>query len=161
MTESWNNWRTASIGFVVVMVALLAAFFETDQQQEERIASEMRAEERRADDYLNDIGHPNAKVSETQAFSTCRSALTRLARDPETAVVPNVGWMKGGVDWRFFWNAKTRMVRMKNGLGLEVAATAACVVDEQFGDVKLLLLDGKEYIGPNTQLPTRLVHTRP
>lgn len=56
--------------------------------------------------------------------------------------------MKGGVDWRFFWTQNTRMVRMRNGVGLEVAATAACVVDEVSGDAKLVELDGRQLVGP-------------
>lgn len=160
MVAAWNSWRNACILFLIGLAVLGVFFYESDEGRSRRIEAEMRAADARAAAAVAALGHPNAKVSDTQAFYTCRSALKRLSRDPETAVVPDVGWMKGGADWRFLWSVNTRLVRMKNGLGLDVAAPAVCVVDEVFGDIKLLLLDGKEFIGPNTQLPQRLTPAR-
>jgi exopolysaccharide biosynthesis protein len=87
-------------------------------------------------------------VSNENALRTCQNAIRQTARDPETAVIPDVGAMRGGVDWRYLWNGNSRMVRLKNGLGLEVAVIAMCVVDEKSGNIKLLVIDGKQLITP-------------
>jgi hypothetical protein len=58
--------------------------------------------------------------------------------------------MRGGADWRYLWNQNSRMVRMRNGLGNEVAMIALCVVDEDSGRIKLLTLDGKQLISPRS-----------
>ena len=78
----------------------------------------------------------------------CQRALKGAARDPETATVPEVSPMKDGADWRFLWAPQTAQVRMRNGLGMEVAVEAFCVVDEDSGKIKLLVLDGKQLISP-------------
>lgn len=91
----------------------------------------------------------DAKVGNEAALRTCQKALKSHARDPETAVIPDVGAMRGGADWRYLWNQNSRMVRMRNGLGAEVAVIALCVVDENTGKIKLLTLDGKQYVTPN------------
>ncbi|CAN7563966.1 hypothetical protein [Acidovorax sp. LjRoot117] len=90
------------------------------------------------------IGLAHAKaISEESALRTCQKALKTAARDPEKAVVPDVGAMRGGADRRFLWNANSKLIRMRNGLGAEVAVGALCVVDEDTGQIKLLTLDGK------------------
>lgn len=91
---------------------------------------------------------PNARVVNSEALQACQKALRSAARDPEKAEVPDVGAMHGGADWRFLWNANSRVVRMQNGLGAQVAVTALCVVDEDNGRIKLLTLDGKQLVAP-------------
>jgi len=59
--------------------------------------------------------------------------------------------MKGGADWRYMWNGNSRQVRMRNGLGQEIAAGALCVVDQDTGGIKLLVLDGKQLVSPSKQ----------
>lgn len=44
------------------------------------------------------------------------------------------------------------MVRVRNALGLDVAVTALCVVDEESGHIKLLTVDGKQLIAPGKSL---------
>lgn len=56
--------------------------------------------------------------------------------------------MRGGADRRFLWNANSRLVRMPNGMGIEVGVIALCVVDEETGKIKLLKLDGKQLVFP-------------
>jgi hypothetical protein len=95
------------------------------------------------------VGTAHGKsVSEEQALRTCQKTLKQAARDPDTAVIPDVGAMRGGADRRFLWNANSRLVRMRNGMGIEVGVIALCVVDEETGRIKLLTLDGKQLISP-------------
>lgn len=56
--------------------------------------------------------------------------------------------MRGGADWRFVWGPQSRPVRLRNGLGLEVATTALCVVDESTKAIKLLVVDGQTMVVP-------------
>jgi hypothetical protein len=91
----------------------------------------------------------SAPITEQVALGTCQTALRKAARDPELAQIPDVGAMKGGADWRYMWNGNSRQVRMRNGLGQEVAAGALCVVDETSGQIKLLVLNGQQLISPS------------
>lgn len=98
---------------------------------------------------LNSTGFAHGKnISEEQALRTCQKALKQAARDPETAVIPDVGAMRGGADRRYLWNANSRLVRMRNGMGAEVGVIALCVVDEDTEKIKLLTLDGKQLVSP-------------
>lgn len=83
------------------------------------------------------------------ALWNCQRAIKSASRDPETANIPNVSPMQGGGDWRFLWAPHTEQVRMRNGLGLDVAVDAFCVVDEDTGKIKLLTLDGKQLVTPD------------
>lgn len=138
------EWKIAGGIFVVGALAALSWFFfaSASPQPLRPTLAEQTAER------MAEIGHPGAKVTNEDALRLCQKTITQAARDPETAVVPDVGWMKGGVDWRFSWNQNSRLVRMKSGLGLEVGATALCVVDEAAGHIKLLVVDGVQLIGP-------------
>ena len=89
------------------------------------------------------------RVEWSTALERCQGTLRTAARDPETAKIPVVYPMQGGADWRFLWAAHTKLVRMRNGLGAEVAVGALCVVDEDTGKIKLLTLDGKQLITPS------------
>ena len=145
---SKTEWKIVA-GIFVLGLVLIVAFFASRPSPEEtaRIAFQQKEEKRK--EYLVSVGHPDAKVMDEAAFKTCQQEIKRASRDPETAVIPAVGWMRGGADWRFLWNQNTRMVRMKNGLGLEVALTALCVVDEVTGKIKLLTLNEQTLIAPN------------
>lgn len=88
------------------------------------------------------------KIEWSTALERCQQTLLLAARDPETAKIPVVYPMQGGADWRFLWAPHTKQVRMRNGLGAEVAVGAFCVVDEDTGKIKLLTLDGKQLVTP-------------
>lgn len=144
-----SEWKTAGIVFLAGLAAIAAWWIfvvESDAERTSRLHAEFDTETKRKVAHLSDAGHPNAKILVDEALRTCKRAIRSHARDPETAVIPDVGWMTGGADWRFFWTQNTRMVRMRNGVGLEVAVTAGCVVDEVSGDVRLLQLDGRQLI---------------
>ena len=152
---SKTEWKIAA-GIFVFCLVLMVVFFASRPSPEEtaRAAFQQKEEKRKEKDekrkeYLASVGHPDAKVLDDAALETCQRELKRVSRDPETAVIPAVGWVRGSADWRFLWNQDSRMVRMKNGLGLEVALRALCVVDEMTGKIKLLTLDEQVLIAPN------------
>ncbi len=153
MTKHQRQYSPLEIKISLVIlcagIAVVLYFFlnrETPEAAARRAAAQEQIRDKERQERFAALGHPDAKVSDIQALITCQYAIKKAARDPESAVVPDVGWMRGGVDWRFLWNQNSRMVQMKNGLGLEVAVIALCVVDEVNGKIKLLTLDGKQLI---------------
>lgn len=95
----------------------------------------------------------NAKSSraEEKALRTCQDSIISASRDPEKAVIPDTGKVRDGTDYRFLWNQNSHLVRLPNGLGLEVAAGVLCVVNETSGRIKLLVVDGKQLVAPGRQ----------
>lgn len=87
-------------------------------------------------------------AAQGSALMTCQRAIKKASNDPANAKVPDVALLKDGADYRFLWSA-SQPVRVRNGLGLEVAVSALCVVDETSGKIKLLTLDSKPLISPN------------
>ncbi|WOI45866.1 hypothetical protein [Acidovorax sp. BLS4] len=149
------EWKMAGVVFVVasaVLVSWIAWRYESPEKVQARLQASRDADEKLNTQKLAAMGHPNAKVSDGTALYTCQSALRKAVSDPEAAVIPDVGWMKGGADWRFLWSQDSRMVRVRNALGLDVAVTALCVVDEESGHIKLLTVDGKQLIAPGKSL---------
>ena len=94
-------------------------------------------------------GNKNATTSSGAAFdwndalTMCQLALKKASRDPEKADVPYVENMGKGDDYYFAWGSSTKMARMRNGLGLEVATSASCTVSHTQKRITSLTLDGK------------------
>lgn len=80
------------------------------------------------------------------ALVMCQNALKSAARDPENAEVPYVENFGRGDEYVYSWGAQTKMARMRNGLGLEVAASASCVVDGRSQRITSLTLNGQTLI---------------
>lgn len=84
---------------------------------------------------------------ESEALVICQQAIRSVAKDPEKADIPAI---KGGLaddgTYVFHWGGSTRMARMRNGLGLEVAVTADCAVHKDTHKLTRLVIDGKDII---------------
>jgi len=95
-------------------------------------------------------GAPAAKASagmtESRALLLCQEAFKRLAKDPEGARVPYVANQGDGREFYFAWGAQTTMMRMRNGLGLEVAVSGSCIVDAASGRITSLTMDKKSIL---------------
>lgn len=87
-----------------------------------------------------------APLSSLDALLLCQNALKRVSRDPEKATIPYVEDSGRGTESYFAWGPSTKMARMRNGLGLEVAASASCIVDRANKKITALTLDGKTII---------------
>ena len=85
--------------------------------------------------------------AEEDALVICKQAIRSTAKDPEKADIPTI---KGGLandgTYVFHWNGATRMARMRNGLGLEVAVTADCAVHKDTHKLTRLVIDGKDIV---------------
>lgn len=80
------------------------------------------------------------------ALTMCQMALKNASRDPEKASVPYVENQGSGDEYYFAWGASTKMARMRNGLGSEVAASASCTVSHSQKRITSLTLDGQTII---------------
>lgn len=78
-----------------------------------------------------------------EALGMCQAALKKISKDPEKADIPYVPNMGSGQEFYFAWGGQTKMVRMRNGLGIEVAGSASCIVDGKSGRIVSLTLNGK------------------
>ena len=93
------------------------------------------------------------QLSEGDALFTCQRAITGLARDPDTAQVPWVKNFGSGDEYYFAWGDSTKHLRLHNGFGLEVPASAACTVSKSRRVITTLSIDGKLYIDNVAEAP--------
>lgn len=80
-----------------------------------------------------------------QALFLCRKAVGLVSKDPDAANVPYVEPVITKDEFRFTWGHDTRHMRLRNGLGLEVAVTGKCYVSRSTGGVTALAVDGQEF----------------
>lgn len=81
-----------------------------------------------------------------EALSMCQFTMQRASRDPERADIPNVDGYEEAAGFYFAWGGQTKHMRMRNGLGLEVAASGSCYVSKSSRTVTQLTIDGKSII---------------
>lgn len=87
-----------------------------------------------------------AQFGHIDALGMCRMALQAASRDPEKADIPYVENQGRGDEYVYAWGAQTKMARMRNGLGLEVAASASCIVNGKTQRITTLTLNGQTLI---------------
>lgn len=87
-----------------------------------------------------------AQFGHVDALVMCQMALKSAARDPESADIPYVENHGRGDEYVYAWGAQTKMARMRNGLGLDVAASASCVVDGRTKRITSLTLNGQTIV---------------
>jgi len=91
-------------------------------------------------------GSTQSSFGHVEALTMCQMALQRSSRDPDNAKVPYVENQGSSSEFYYAWGPSTKVVRMRNGLGLEVAATASCIVDGSAKRIKSLTLNGETII---------------
>ncbi|WP_287917174.1 hypothetical protein, partial [Comamonas sp.] len=77
------------------------------------------------------------------AYTLCSRLIYRASRDPEKVVIPRIPAAENAEAFTFVWSANSQLVRVRNGLGLEVGTTAHCVVSKQEKQVRMFAFDGK------------------
>lgn len=85
--------------------------------------------------------------NEISSLTLCQMAIKRRSRDPENAEVPYVKNFGSGTEHYFAWGAETKMARLRNGLGIDVASTASCTVDVESRKITSLTINGETMIG--------------
>lgn len=85
-------------------------------------------------------------ISEVDAFRLCERAIRSKARDPDKAIIPYVNPMGDQSELVFYWNQQTRVLRLRNGLGLEVANTGSCTVQRIGRNVSSITIAGERVL---------------
>lgn len=82
-------------------------------------------------------------LDKMEALVMCQMLIKRAANDPEKAEVPYIEGRDAAGNFNFKWSKDSKLVRMRNGLGLEVGLPAFCSVDKETREFTQLNIDGK------------------
>lgn len=82
-------------------------------------------------------------LTTADALHLCKQAIRGSVRDPDRAVIPEVPDFGDANEYHFAWNPKTKVLRLRNGLGLEVANTGSCTVQKIGRHVSSLTIEGQ------------------
>lgn len=85
-------------------------------------------------------------IPEADAFRLCERAIRSKVRDPEKAVIPPVTAIGDQDELLFSWNQQTRVLRLRNGLGLDVASTGSCTVQRIGRNVSSVTISGERVL---------------
>lgn len=77
-----------------------------------------------------------------EALFLCQYAIKQASRDPEKADVPYATNIGSGDEYVYQWSPRTKLVRLRNGMGLEVGVPAICKVSHSQKKVTSLSIDG-------------------
>lgn len=114
--------RNLTLGAIVLFVA-----YQCASPTPERTASEQ-----------GPLGH-------SAALELCQRAIKLASKDPEKAQVPFVNGRQSAHELHFSWDHGGKMLRLRNGFGLEVAASGFCAVDTVGKRITALEIDGKKF----------------
>lgn len=85
-------------------------------------------------------------IAEMDGLFLCQQAIKRASLDAENTSAPYVKNQGTGSEYYFAWNNETKLVRSRNGLGLEVGVTASCIVDAASGRIRSLTIQGRSLV---------------
>jgi hypothetical protein len=83
-----------------------------------------------------------SEFDESDAHVLCDQAIKLASKDPQNPVIPYVAprLLHEG-EFQFEWGHSTKMLRLRNGFGLEVAASGSCGVSREEKRVIRLTLE--------------------
>ncbi|MDH0049649.1 hypothetical protein [Comamonas terrigena] len=84
-----------------------------------------------------------AKFTASDARDLCQTLIKQMSRDAEKAKVPTIPAAEKADSYIFVWSNQTQLVRLRNGLGIEVGVPAHCLVSKETQKVAMLAVDGK------------------
>lgn len=87
-------------------------------------------------------GEPK-KLDKIAALTHCQSVLKGMTRDPEKADIPYVTGIEYSDAFTFTWSTSTKLIRARNGLGLEVGIPGECTVSKETSKITRIGIDGK------------------
>lgn len=85
-------------------------------------------------------------ISESKAMSLCKQAIRLVSRDPDKAEIPYVSPSRIGPDYVYTWTPGVNTIRLRNGLGLDVPASARCAVNAALGQISKLDVNGNTIV---------------
>lgn len=139
-----KEWKVAGIVFCVLLSVLVGWkiwAYESPAKARERLQVER-------DLKADQVAAQERAAAMNNAFGLCRKAILTIARDPEKSEVPYMFPVVEDGNWVWSWRQQTKMLRFRNGLGLEVAATGLCTVDRKAMRIEMLIVDDKIVLSP-------------
>jgi len=85
-------------------------------------------------------------ISDSKALSLCKQAIRLVSRDPDKAEIPYVAPSRIGSDYVYTWTPGVNTIRLRNGLGLDVPASARCAVNAALGQISKLDVNGNTIV---------------
>lgn len=85
-------------------------------------------------------------ISDSRALSLCKQAIRLVSRDPDKAEIPYASPSRSGPDYLFTWTPGINTIRLRNGLGLDVPASARCAVNAASGQISILDVNGNTIV---------------
>lgn len=85
-------------------------------------------------------------ISSARGLTLCKEAIRLVSRDPDKADIPYTASSKVGPDLVYTWTNGTNTIRLRNGFGLEVPASARCSVNAALGKISSLTVNGNTII---------------
>lgn len=80
------------------------------------------------------------------ALALCQLTIKRAAFDPEKADVPIVPNVSNNGDFAFVWGPQTKVLRLRNRIGLDAAATGECAVNATTQQIQTLIINDKKIL---------------
>ena len=124
-----SGWKIAGTVIAAFIVLSLIAGVAKDEVADESTAISKP-----------DTPKPLEKI---EALTMCQMLIKRAANDPEKAEVPYIEGSDAGGDFNFKWSKDSKLVRMRNSIGLEVGLPAFCSVNKETREFTQLNIDGK------------------
>lgn len=143
------SWWQRVLFFAAIAFCIYEVFHVSDEDMER---NRVRAAQLAAESSARSQAQAKAAAefkSKSDALYLCQTAMRSIAKDPEKAEIPYVDVFDGKDVWMVAWGASTKMMRMRNGLGLEVVASGSCDVNKINGKLVSLTLNGKQLLKTN------------
>ena len=88
----------------------------------------------------------SSEISESRGLTLCKQAIKLVSRDPDKAEIPYVSPTRIGPDYVYTWTPGVNTIRLRNGLGLDVPASARCAVNTALGQISKLDVNGNTIV---------------
>lgn len=85
-------------------------------------------------------------IGESRALSLCKEAIRLVSRDPDKADIPYAAPARVGPDFAFTWTNGVNTIRLRNGLGMDIPASASCSVNMALGTISSLTVNGNTIV---------------
>lgn len=81
--------------------------------------------------------------SELKGLFACQQAIRFASKDPDKADIPYAEARSVGYEYTYTWTNGANTIRLRNGLGIDVPASATCNVSKESGLVRRLIINGE------------------
>lgn len=130
--KKWSAGKILGLVFVAFIVASCIAGVNSDATSSNDSSTAAKAPEK------------PKPLDRIEALTMCQMLIKRAANDPEKADVPYIKGFESADSFNFKWSRESKLVRMRNGLGLDVGMPAFCSVNKETRHFTQLNIDGQD-----------------